>query len=62
MSDKKKWIAGAIKNKGAFKKYAQERNMTLTKAIAEGKKSKNPTVKKRAVLAETLRGIAKGNK
>lgn len=62
MADKKKWIAGAIKNKGAFKKYASERNMTLSEAIAEGKKSKNPTTKKRAELAETLRGIAKGKK
>ncbi|MGQ9846829.1 MAG: hypothetical protein ACUVQP_04915 [Bacteroidales bacterium] len=58
----KKWIQKAIKNKGAFTRYAKEHNLTLSEAIARGKKSPNPTIKKRAVLAETLRNLAKKRK
>lgn len=57
----KKWIAGAIKHPGAL-----HREM----GVAEGKKipkeklekathSKNPTLRKRAVLAETLEHMHK---
>lgn len=58
---KEKWIKGAIKHPGALHKAL---------GVAEGKKipekkldkathSKNPTVKKEAVLARTLRGFGR---
>ena len=49
----KKWIQGAIKKPGSFRKYCGGK---VTKACIErGKRSPNPKVRRRAHLAETLR-------
>ncbi len=61
MAENKNWIAGAIKHKGALHK---ELGVPAGKKISESKlkkaeHSKNPTLKKRAVLAETLKGLRK---
>lgn len=61
MAEKKKWIAGAIKHPGALHK---ELGVKKGEKIPESKlkkaeHSKNPTLKKRAVLAETLKGFKK---
>ena len=58
---KDKWVAGAIKKPGALHK---ELKVPLGKKIPEKKlekaeHSKNPLEKKRAVLAETLKGFKK---
>ena len=58
---KDKWIAGAIKHPGALHK---ELKVPAGKKIPEKKlekaeHSKNPLEKKRAVLAETLKGFHK---
>jgi hypothetical protein len=58
---KKNWIAGAIKHPGALHK---ELGVKQGKKIPESKlkkaeHSKNPTLRKRAVLAETLKGLRK---
>lgn len=61
MAEKKKWIQGAIKHPGALHK---------TLGVPAGKKipasklkaaehSKNPTTRKRAALAETLKKMHK---
>lgn len=55
-----KWIQKAIKKPGSFTKYAERKGMSMSEAIEAGKKSPNPTTRKRAVLAETLRKINKG--
>ncbi len=60
----KNWIAGAIKKPGALRKSL---HATPGKKIPEAKlkkaeHSKNPTTRKRAVLAETLRKMHKGKK
>ena len=54
-----KWIDGAIKNKGALHR---ELKVPADKKIPEKKlekaaHSKNPTLKRRAILAETLRSF-----
>ena len=56
---KKKWIQGAIKNKGSFTRWCRQQGFSgVTSAcIAAGKKSKNPTTRRRANLAQTLRGM-----
>lgn len=61
-SQSKKWISGAIKHPGAFHK---ELDVKIGKKIPEVKlekaeHSKNPKLKKRAVLAETLKKMHKG--
>ncbi|MEM0325236.1 MAG: hypothetical protein QXW35_05010 [Candidatus Aenigmatarchaeota archaeon] len=58
---KKNWIQKAIKNKGAFTEYCKTKGYdgVTNECIKEGKKSKNPTIKRRAVLAETLRKMKK---
>lgn len=60
----KDWIAGAIKKKGALH---QELGVPANKKIPAAKlekaaHSKNPKLKKRAVLAETLKGFHKKGK
>jgi len=60
----KKWIQKAIKNPGALHK---ELKVPMGKKIPAAKLEKaahssNPTLKKRAVLAETLKGMHKGKK
>lgn len=57
----KKWIAGAIKHPGSLRK---ELGVKAGKKIPSSKlnaasKSKNPTLRKRADLAKTLRGFNK---
>lgn len=61
MAEKKNWIAGAIKKPGALHK---ELGIKKGEKIPESKlkkaeHSKNPKLKKRAVLAETLKGLRK---
>jgi hypothetical protein len=64
MAEKEKWIAGAIKKPGALHK---ELKVPEGKKIPESKlkkaeKSKNPTERKRAVLAETLKHLPRRGK
>lgn len=58
---KDKWIAGAIKHKGALHKsldVPEGKKIPETK-LKKAEHSKNLTTRKRAVLAETLRGFKK---
>ena len=61
MADKKKWIAGAIKHKGALHEelHVPEGKKIPAKKLKKAEHSKNPLLKKRAVLAETLKGLKK---
>jgi len=61
MAEGKKWISGAIKHPGALHR---ELGVPAGKRIPEKKlkaaeHSKNPTERKRANLAETLKGFHK---
>lgn len=61
MAEKKNWIKGAIKHPGALHK---ELGVKAGKKIPESKlekaeHSKNPLLRKRAALAETLKGFHK---
>lgn len=61
MASKKKWIQGAIKHKGALHKdlgVPAGKKIGMTK-IKKAEHSKNPTVAKRARLAETLSHMRK---
>ncbi len=60
----KKWIQKAIKKPGSFTARCKRKGFGwVTQAcINAGKKSSNPTIKKRAVLAETLRKMSKKRK
>ncbi|MEM1672463.1 MAG: hypothetical protein QXT86_10490 [Archaeoglobaceae archaeon] len=60
----KKWIQKAIKKPGAFREWCIRRGYSgVTQAcIEEGKRSKDPTVRRRAHLAETLRKLSKRRK
>lgn len=53
----KKWIQGAIKHPGALKKSlgVKKGEKIPTSELKAAEHSKNPTTKKRAVLAETLK-------
>ena len=67
MSKKKKdrrWIQKAIKRPGAFRAWCRRRGYEkVTKAcIDEGKRSADPTIRRRAVLAETLGRLRKRKK
>lgn len=57
----KNWIAGAIKHKGALHKElgVPQGKKIPEKMIKKAEKSKNPTLAKRARLAETLKGLRK---
>ena len=62
MAEKKKqWIKGAIKHPGALHKElgVPEGKKIPEKKLAKAEHSKNPLLKKRAVLAETLKGFKK---
>jgi hypothetical protein len=61
---KKKWIQEAIKKPGAFTEWCKRRGYSGVnqKCIEEGKRSPNPTTRRRAYLAETLRKLAKRRK
>jgi hypothetical protein len=57
----KKWIQGAIKHKGALHRdlgVPAGKKIPASK-IKKAEHSKNPTIKKRAILAETLKGFKK---
>jgi hypothetical protein len=58
---KMKWIAGAIKHPGSLRKalHVKEGENIPEAKIKKAEKSKNPTMAKRARLAETLRGLKK---
>ena len=60
----KKWIQNAIKHPGAFTEWCKKRGYSgVTEAcIQEGLRSKNPTIRRRAILARTLKRLAKRRK
>ena len=59
-----KWIQSAIKKPGAFTKYCKRKGYKgVTNAcIEEGLRSKNPTIRRRAALAKTLRKLGRRRK
>lgn len=59
--EKEMFIAGAIKKPGALRKSlgVKKGEKIPVKALKKAEKSKNPTTRKRAVLAETLRKLHK---
>jgi hypothetical protein len=56
----KKWIGQVVKKmkhngtEGTFSRWADSHGLTMREAIAEGKKSKDPLIRKRANLAATF--------
>lgn len=63
-SSKKKWIQKAIKRPGALSKklgVPEDKNIPMAK-LKKATKSKNPTTRKQANLAITLKKIAKKKK
>jgi hypothetical protein len=61
MAEEKNWIAGAIKHPGSLHKalgVKQGENIPAKK-IEKATHSKNPSLKKKAVLAQTLKKIRK---
>jgi hypothetical protein len=61
MAEKKQWIAGAIKNPGSLRKALKVpggKNIP-EKKLEKAEHSKNPSLRKKAVLAETLKGFHK---
>lgn len=56
-----KWIQGAIKHKGALHKSlgVPEGKKIPEKKLKKAEHSKSPTLRKRAVLAETLKHLRK---
>lgn len=57
----KNWIAGAVKNKGALhrKLGVPEGKKIPSGKLEKAEHSKNPTIKKEAALAKTLKGFHK---
>jgi len=57
----KKWIQGAIKHPGALRKelHAKKGEPIPAKKLEKAAHSKNPTMAKRARLAETLKKMHK---
>lgn len=57
MAEKKKWIQGAIKHPGALHKslHVKKGEKIPESKIKKAEHSKNPTLRKRANLAETLK-------
>jgi hypothetical protein len=53
------WISGAIKNKGALHKElgVSDNKKIPAKKLEKATHSKNPTLKRRAILAETLKSF-----
>lgn len=62
MAEKKQWISGAIKHKGALHKAlgVPAGEKIPAKKLAKAAKSKNPTTRKRVALAKTLGKLRKG--
>jgi hypothetical protein len=56
-----KWIQKAIKHKGALRKelHAKPGKKIPSAALKKAEHSKNPKLRKRAVLAETLKKLHK---
>ncbi len=56
---KEQWIQGAIKKPGALRKSlkVKEGEKIPESKLKKAEHSKNPTTKKRAVLAETLKNM-----
>ncbi|MEM2695854.1 MAG: hypothetical protein QXU09_02835 [Thermoproteota archaeon] len=56
---KRNWIQEAIKNPGSFTAYCKRKGYkgVTQECIQEGLKSPNPTVRRRARLAKTLRKL-----
>lgn len=61
MAEKKKWIQEAIKKPGALRKalHVKEDEKIPASKLKKAEHSKSPTMRKRAVLAETLRKMRK---
>lgn len=60
----KKWMQDAVKHPGAFTEWCKKQGYkgVTQECIEKGKKSRNPTTRKRAVLAETFRKVARKGK
>lgn len=58
---KEKWIAGAIKHPGALHKslHVKKGEKIPEAKLKKAEHSKNPTTRKRAILAETLKKMHK---
>ena len=65
MAASKNWMAGAVKNKGAFTRQAKAADMTpaqlADKALKKGSRASTKT-KRRATLAETFAKYRPGKK
>ena len=61
MAEKKKWIQAAIKKPGALRAalHVKEGEKIPASKLKKAEHSKNPTTRKRAVLAETLKKMHK---
>lgn len=61
MAEKKKWISGAIKHPGSLRKslHVKEGEKIPEKKLEKAEHSKNPKLRKRAVLAKTLKKMHK---
>jgi len=61
---RRKWIKGAIKSPGSFTRWCKSRGYSSVTAacIAEGLRSKDPKIRRRAALARTLRRLARRRK
>lgn len=60
----KKWIQGAIEHPGALRKalHVKKGEDIPAAKLKKAEESKNPTMRKRAILAETLKGMSKKKK
>ena len=61
MKRKKNWIKGAIKRPGAFREWCKKRGFpgATAECIQAGKRSKNPRIRREALLAEKLKKFSK---
>jgi hypothetical protein len=61
VKEKKQWIQGAIKHKGALHKelHVPEGKKIPAKKLTKAEHSKNPKLRKRAILAKTLGKLKK---
>jgi len=61
MAKKRRWIQEAIKKPGAFTEWCRRQGFSgvTRECIEMGKRSSNPTTRRRAYLAETLKRLSK---
>ena len=61
---KKRWIQGAVKKEGSFRAYCRRLGFSgvTQECVERGKRSKNPTIRRRAILAQTLKRLSKRRK